>query len=195
MTTALDLASIIAAAARARDLRLRNDLAEPGWTFWELRTLNRHRVVGLLKEYRQFADGRDLEGEIRSVVSRNFKRAWWRGMAYGVVADVAGISVSPDDLKRLVDVRENSKGTLQWVILAAGNPRAALGVHTWMEAYLSPVYRGTLQALADARYRVMSARREKDDVMRFLTSVADVNAALSSLGARREAFPEFRDHP
>jgi hypothetical protein len=195
MTSAFDLPSIIAAAARARNLGSRKDLAEPGWAFWELRTLNRHRVVGLLKEYRQFRDGRDLEGEIRRVVSRNFKCAWWRGMAYGVVADVAAISLSLDDLKQLVDIRENSKGTLQWVILLAGNARTALGVHTWMEAYLSPVYRDALQALRDAGYRVTHAKREKDGLMKFLTGVADVEVTLGSLGVRREAFSEFRNKP
>jgi hypothetical protein len=116
-------------------------------------------------------------------------------MAYGVVAEVAAISLSPDDLKTLVDVRENSKGTLQWVILVATHARVTLGVHTWMESYLSPVYRGTLQALAETGYQVSSATREKDGLMRFLTGVADVNAALRSLGTRKEAFPEFHDEP
>ena len=108
-----DLSSIIASAAAQRNLRLRNDLNEPGWTFWELRTLNRHRVVGLLNEYRQFTDAHDLEAEIRGIVSRNFKCSWWRGMAYGVVAEMSAISLSPDGLKTLVDVRENENGTLQ----------------------------------------------------------------------------------
>jgi len=193
MTTPPDLPSIIASSAMRRELRPRNDFGEPGWTFWELRTLNLHRVVGLLNGYRQFADAHDLGAEIRAVVSRNFKRSWWRGMAYGVVAEVAAISLSPDDLKMLVDVRENSKGTLQWVILAASDPRVALGVHTWIEGYLSPVYRRTLQALAETGYQVASAKREKDGVMKFLTGVADLNAALRSFGTTKEAFPEFRD--
>ncbi len=195
MTTPPDLPSIIASAAMQRGLRPRNDLSESGWTFWELRTLNLHRVVGLLNEYRQFADAHDLGAEIRAVVSRNFKRSWWRGIAYGVVAEVAAISLSPDDLKILVDIRENSTGTLQWVILVASHARVALGVHTWIEAYLSPVYRGTLQTLAETGYQVASVKREKDGLMKFLTGVADVNVALRSLGTRREAFPEFRDHP
>ena len=114
------LAAFIAEPARQRGLQPRDDIREPGWTFWELRTLNRHRVVGLVTEHRQFKDARDLEAEIRGVVSRHFKCAWWRGMAYGVVADVPTISLQPDDLKVLVDVRENSNGTLQWVVLAAG---------------------------------------------------------------------------
>ncbi len=195
MTTPPDLPSTIASAATLRDLRRRNDLSEPGWTFWELRTLNMHRVVGLLNEYRQFADAHDLGAEIRGVVSRNFKSSWWRGMAYGVVAEVAAISLRPDDLKMLVDVRENSKGTLQWVILVASDARVALGVHTWIEGYLSPVYRRILQALTETGYQVASAKREKDGLMKFLTGVADLNVALRSLGTRKEAFPEFRDRP
>ena len=116
-------------------------------------------------------------------------------MAYGVVADVPAISLSPDDLKVLVDVRENSKGTLQWVILATGPAHAAIGVHTWMEAYLSPVYRGTLETLSKGGFQVARVRKEKDGLMKFLTGVADVNAVVRSFGARKEAFPEFRDLP
>ena len=186
------LAAFIAEPARQRGLQPRDDIREPGWTFWELRTLNRHRVVGLVREYRQFKDAPDLGAEIREVVSRHFKCAWWRGMAYGVVADVPTISLQPDDLKVLVDVRENPKGTLQWVILAAGDAHAAVGVHTWMETYLSPVYRSILQALTAAGYRVATAVRQKDGLMRFLTAVADVDVAIHSFGARRSAFPEFR---
>jgi hypothetical protein len=195
MTTPRGLPSIIASAAIQRKLRPRNDLGEVGWTFWELRTLNMHRVVGYLNEHRQPTDAHNFEAEIRGIVSRNFKCSWWRGMAYGVVAEVAAISLSPDDLKILVDVRENPKGTLQWVILVASHARVAIGVHTWMEGYLSPVYRGTLQALSEAGFQVSSAKREKDGLMKFLTGVADLNAALRSLGTRREAFPEFHDHP
>ncbi len=114
-------------------------------------------------------------------------------MAYGVVADVPAISLSLDDLKVLVDIYDNKKGTLQWVILVTVDARVALGVHTWMEAYLSPGYRGILQALSDAGYCVASARREKDGLMRFLTGVADAEAAIGSFGTRRAAFPEFRN--
>ena len=195
MTTPLDWPAVIASAAVRRPLRPRTDLGESGWTFWELRTFNLHRVVGLLQADREFAGADDLGAEIREVVSRSFQRSRWRGMAYGVVAEVAAISLRPDDLARLVDIRENAKGTLQWVILVAGEGPVALGVHTWVEGYLSPVYRGALQALAEAGYQVTSVKREKDGLMRVLTSVADVNVAIRSLGTLREAFPEFQDDP
>ncbi len=195
MTTAADLSSIIAPAAAQRKLRPRNDLHEPGWMFWELRTLNMHRVVGLLHAYRHFTGARDFDAAIRGAVSRHFKCSWWRGMGFGVAAEATVISLGADDLKLLVDGRENPKGTLQWVVLVDSESRVALGVHTWMEAYLSPVYREMLRALGTTGYRVSSARKEKDGLMKFLTGVADANAALRSFGTRRQAFPEFRDDP
>jgi hypothetical protein len=193
MTTLLDLTSIIASATVQRELQPRKDLREPGWTFWELRTLNMHRVVGLLHEHREFLDAHDFEATIRRVVSRNFKTSWWRGMGYGIVAEVAVSSLRDNDLKVLVDGRENSKGTLQWVVLVARDARVAVGVHTWMETYLSPVYRNTLQALGATGFQVSSARKEKDGLMKFLTGVADLNVALRSFGTRRQVFPEFRN--
>jgi hypothetical protein len=64
-----------------------------------------------------------------------------------------------------------------------------------METYLSPVYRGTLQSLGENGYRVSSVMKDKDGLMKFLTSVADLEVALLSLGARKQAFPEFRNGP
>ena len=188
-----DLPSIITSAVTPRGLRARNEPREPGWMFWELRTLNMHRVVGLLQEYRQFADAHDFESTSRGAAARNFKCSWWRGLGFGIVAQVAAIPLSIDDLKVLVDVRENPKGTLQWVILLARDTRVAIGVHTWMEAYLSPVYRSTLQGLAEAGHRVSSVTRDKDGLLKLLTGVADLEVALLSLGTRNQAFPEFRD--
>ncbi len=195
MTTAPDLPSILASAAAQRKLRPRNDLREPGWMFWELRTLNMHRVIAFLHEYRHFTESPEFEATIRSVVSRHCKSSWWRGMAFGVVAEVTVISLGAEDLKILVDGRENPKGTLQWVVLVDSETHVALGVHTWMEAYLSPVYRNTLRALETTGYQVSSARKEKDGLMKFLTGVADLKVALRTFGTRRRAFPEFRDDP
>ena len=169
-----------------RKLQIRSDLNKTDWTFWELRTLNLHRVVGLLRQRRQIVEVHDLEGVIRSAVSQNFKRSWWRGLAYGVVAEVPAIPWSPIDLEALIDIRESSKGISQWLVLAANDTRTAVGVHTWMESYLSPVYRDTLQALAAAGYRLTTAIKGKDGLMKLLTAVSE---------ARGIRFPEFRDHP
>lgn len=188
-----DLASLITRAISGRNLRLRDDLRESGWTFWELRTLNMHRVVGLLRQDRQFSGAPDFESTVRAAVARNFKCSWWRGMGLGIVAQVAALPLSGDDLKLLVDVRENGKGTLQWIVLVAGDSPATLSVHTWMETFLSPVYRSIVQGLVVAGYRVSSATRDKDGLMKFLTGAADLEITLATLGVRSHAFPEFRD--
>jgi hypothetical protein len=193
MGATLDLSAVINSTTLQRALRPRTDLHEPGWTFWELRNFNMQRVVALVNESRPVADAHGLESEIRGVVFRYFKPAWWRGMAYGIVADVASVSLSLDDLRALVDIYDNAKGTLQWIVLLSDDARTALGAHTWLESYLSPVYRDILQTLSGAGYRVASARREKDGLMKFLTGVADAEAVVSSFGTRRARFPEFRN--
>lgn len=186
------LTAIITPAVDPRGLKLRSDLMVPGWMFWELRTLNRHRVVGLFRARRAFASAQELNEEIRSVLSREFKRAWWRGIAYGVVVDLDAVALKADDLKMLVDVRENAHGDLQWVILTSSGDRVALGVHTWIEAYLSPAYRAILLSLESAKYHVTSVMRQKDGLMKFLTGVANLDMAIHTFG-QRVAFPEFQN--
>jgi hypothetical protein len=183
MMSSSDLSKAISGTVERLGLKARNDLSEPGWTFWELRTLNRHRMVGFLGNVLGQAGAQDIESEIRSVVSRNFHRSWWRGFAYGIVVEVQAIASSPNDLELLVDSYENRKGVLQWVILVASDGQTAVGLHTWMETYLSPVYRDLLQTLAQAGYHVATAVRGKDGLLKFLTGVA---------AARGVALPEFR---
>lgn len=93
---------------------------------------------------------------------------------------------TPDDLAVLVDIREHRRGILQWVVLLDLDGRRAVGVHTWEEVHLSPVYRETLRALTDAGYAVATAVRGRDGLMKFLTGVSELEGA---------PFPEFRDQP
>ena len=93
----------------------------------------------------------------------------------------------------LVDIRENEKGDVQWVILTASHAQVAVGVHTWVEGYLSPVYREILETLAAEGYKVSSVKREKDGLLKFLTAVADFDTAIRTFGANRTLFPEFRE--
>jgi len=96
------------------------------------------------------------------------------------------------DLKDVVDIRENSRGDVQWVVLAAVDRQVAVGVHTWMETYLSPAYRSILLSLQSAGARITSVRREKDGLMKFLTDVADLDVAIHTFG-QRAAFSEFQN--
>jgi hypothetical protein len=162
----------------------RPGLRVPGWTFWELRTLNRHRVVGLLTEYRSFADVRDLEDEVRAAIAANFRRAWWRGLAFGVVAQVGPLAWKPDDLEPLVDIYENRKGVFQWLVLTTPHGHRAIGAHTWESVFLSPVYREVLDGLTAGGYEVTTAVKGKGGLWKFLTGVSELKGV---------SFPEFRD--
>src|SRR5215469_793625 len=193
MTDNPEVLAAISQAAQRPGMRLRSDIGEPNWRFWELRNINMHRVVGLATENRQFTDVSDLGQEIRAVLQKNFKCAWWRGIAYGVVMELSAISLAADDLKMLVDIRDNPKGDLQWVVLVSSDVRTVLGVHTWIEGFLSPVYRDVLQTLAAGGYHVASIMREKDGLLKFLTAVADVDVAIQSLGTRKTLFPDFHE--
>lgn len=181
-----DLVAIVGDAAGRRGLRLRNDLSAPGWTFWELRTLNRHRVVGLLREYRSFADVGDLEAEVRATIAHDFKRAWWRGLAYGVVAQVEPATWKPGDLEPLIDIYENRKGVFQWLILAAPDGRSAIGAHTWESVFLSSIYREVLTALTAGGAQVSTAVKGKGGLWKILTGVGELKGV---------SLPEFRDPP
>jgi hypothetical protein len=114
-------------------------------------------------------------------------------MAYGAIVEVEHIRVSTEELESLVDVRDNRKGTLQWVILASSVEPSALGVHTWIEGYLSPVYRGVLRRLADSGYEVGSVCRGKDRLMEALTTAADLHTAVRTFGLKRSMWQEFDD--
>jgi hypothetical protein len=159
----------------------RGDLSEPDWRFWERRNLNMHRLVGQWS-LPQSLEATDLGTEARAAIGRHFRRAWWRGLAWGVVVEVPDITLTPSDVKELIDVRENARGTWQWLVFVSPAKKTVLAAHTWIEGYLSPVYRGLLGQLQERAFQIMSVRREKDGLMRVLTA------------ARPALFTEFRDN-
>lgn len=181
--TGADLDRTLAAAAIALGLRPRADIDEPGWRFWELRTLNRHRVVALDRRATA-ATPADLAAEVRSAIGRHFRRAWWRGLAFGAVVEVGEVPWAVADLVPLVDAYESHHGVLQWLVVVEPSARRALGVHTWEAVFLSPVYRAALGALAAEGFDLARAVKSKDGVWRFLTGVS---------AAEGVNFPEYQD--
>ena len=163
----VDLQQLLAELTSGK-LPPRADLHEANWLFWERRNLNLHRVVALCT-YASSPAG-ELEARIRETIGRHFRCAWWRGLGFGVVIEVRDVAGFPDEYRPLVDGRANAKGTWQWLILVSRSRRRAWGLHTWVEGFLSPVYRGLLDRLGGQGYEVASVRKEKDGLMRFLTA-------------------------
>src|SRR5258708_9149908 len=96
-----DLAELISFALRGR-LSKRADFWEPGWQFWERRTVNMHRVVGLWSVGR-LPDAAELRTETRSAVGRHFRCRWWRGLGFGAVVELPDPLPAPESLEGLVD--------------------------------------------------------------------------------------------
>jgi len=163
----------------AGTLQPRADVREANWHFWEKRNLNLHRVVALCTYAPPTA--RELETQVRETLGGHFPCAWWRGLGFGVVIEVRDVAGFPEEYRPLVDGRANPKGTWQWVILVSRARRKAWGLHTWIEGYLSPIYRGLLRRLDEQGFEVTSVRKEKDGLMRLLTAL------------KPERFPEFED--
>jgi hypothetical protein len=188
MLTTKELDEIVA----TKRLRRRDDIPEQVWSFWELKNLNMHRVVGHLRATRSYSGPGELEQDLRDAVARHFRRSWWRGMAYGVIVDAVPLE-SLESVMDVVDMRDNRRGTLQWVILISPDSRAAVAVHTWIEGYLSPVYRSVLERLEEQKVDVSRMTRPKDGIVGLLFDVADLRAAAVSFNVRQGAFREFQD--
>jgi hypothetical protein len=174
---------MITSAAEKKGLRPRLDIVEAGWQFWELRTLNRHRAVGYMKNAGVISDAQNLESAIRDVFSRDFHRSWWRGFAYGVVAQLHTHTWQVGDLQPMVNLYENAKGVLQWIAVVDEISCSVFGVHTWLEVYLSPVYLEILGQLETRGYSISTAVRQKDGLWKFLTGMSGLKGVM---------FPEFR---
>jgi hypothetical protein len=179
MATGTALVEHVTALARGR-LVARDDLAEPGWHYWERRNLNIHRVVGLWSYRGSRLDAQSFAAAVRATLGKHFRRSWWRGLGFGIVVESDDVLLAPEDSRGLIDGRENSQGTWQWLVQLAPRRRAAVGVHNWIEGFLSPMYRGLLDELAREN-QVVSLRKERDGLMRLLTSV------------KPGLFPEFRN--
>jgi hypothetical protein len=179
-----DLVAIVGETAGRHRLERRQDISEPGWAFWELRNLNMHRVVGVWRADTMPASPAELDDSIRGAIARNFHRSWWRGLAFGVVVVLPTVPWSPDDLRAIVDIRENRHGVLQWAVIATHDGRAAVGVHTWELVFLSPLYRDVTAALTAAGCQVTRAVKGKDGLMQLLTTVSSWQGTT---------FPEYRD--
>ena len=178
------LLEVLGASAEARGLRQRTDISDAGWTFWELRTLNMHRVIGLAEPLGVPATVADLEGTLRDDIRHTFHRSWWRGLATGIAVSLDPGSWTPAEIAPLVDIRERGTALIQWIVVVAPDLSRAIGAHTWEQVFLSPVYRAVVRELARGGCDVSTAVKEKNGLLRLLTAVGDLEGM---------PFPEFHD--
>ncbi len=147
-----------------------NDASE--WSIWERKTWNMHRGVLRYRPNRQGIPFSEINDAVREHVARSFQISWWRGFAFGVVVQLQSMPSDVAGVVDSIDGRARSSGCWQWAILACDPLKTAFGVHTWMEVALTPVYRALLEDLRVQGFEIGSFKKEKDDLMKFLTAVA-----------------------
>ncbi len=158
---------------RAR-LHTRDDIAGSEWRLWEYKTFNLHRGVLHWLPAGEPAIGSPLAERVREQVEARFRVSWWRGFGFGVIVESAAIPQDLTAIEASIDIRANGKGTWQWTVFVCPPSRIAIGVHTWVEGFLTSTYRQLIDHYQGSGYTVTSARKEKDGVMRVLTAAASL---------------------
>ncbi len=152
-------------------LRPREPSPGAGWRVWEHKTLNIHR--GLLHwQPGEAVPFRAMAVRIRQQAEALFRVSWWRGFGFGAVLEVPSVPPDLPSIEAAVDGRENPKGTWQWTVLACEPARIAVGVHTWAEGYLTPVYRAVLDGYASRGFEAKPFKKEMDKLLQFLMPLA-----------------------
>jgi hypothetical protein len=153
-------------------LRRRESVDCQSWHIWERKTLNLHRGVLHWQPVDESLSFETMSQCIRERVKETYRVSWWRGFGFGTLIESP---VLPKDIAVIVsniDTRANSKGTWQWTVIACPPTRIALGIHTWIEAYLSPVYRELIGHYESVGFQVASFKKEKDKFFEFIAAIA-----------------------
>ena len=141
---------------------------------WECRTLNSHRAVIYLDERTRFSSTAEVQTRLRDLLSSalNLRWIWLRGFAYGVYIHAPNLPDDAELLEQCVDIYNNSKGTLQWLVFVSDDPAIAFGIHTWAEVKLSLTYRNIIAAIeTGGGPRCQSFVRDKGAFFEFVTKL------------------------
>jgi hypothetical protein len=166
----------------SRHLEFRQDILGTEWQLWEHKTLNIHRGVLHWRSENREPVLSQMSQNIREQVESRFRIGWWRGFAFGVLIEAPAVPPDLSAIEDWIDVRANGKGTWQWIIYVCPKAGIAVGVHTWLEGYLSPVYQSLLASYQAQNYAVGSCKKDKGMLMEFLTTVRSL---------KRYGFKEF----
>ena len=125
-----------------------------------------------------------MQADVRKKVASSFRIRWLRGLAFGVLAEIDGAPPRADELVKVIDGRDNSRGVWQWAVVAASARGRSSACIPGCRCELSPVFDSILEHYASLGYAATrSGPAEKDGLVRFLTGVA---------GLRGVRLPDYR---
>lgn len=141
------------------------------WVLWEHKTLNIHRAILQWTPQAKLPYSA-IHEQLRNKISEEYKVSWWRGFGFGVILNVHSIPDRIELIEDTVDIRDNRKGTCQWVIIVCQEPKFVIAVHTWMSTFLTPIYESLIAHYQDQGYNVADFKKEKDKMMKLLTRLS-----------------------
>jgi hypothetical protein len=143
----------------------------PALQLWQYKSLNLHRGVIHWDATSNACTLSEIRDQVRAVVREHFRPSWWRGFGFGVVVSLNHVDDSFKDAADLVDVRNNSKGVWQWLVLHFPTSQTAVGIRTWTEGYLAPVYHDLVSALRNSGFSCDCFQKDMDAFQKTLLTI------------------------
>lgn len=162
----MSLESILQTALRPREIS-----GDDQWQVWEHKTLNIHRGV-LVWRPQQALSWHEMSEAISQQAQVAYKVRRWRGFGFGVIVESPTIPEDIATIDEAIHTQAQSRGTWQWCILVCPPVQTAIGIHTWMRGYLTPVYQELLLHYQTQGFEIGSCKKEKDRLLQFITTIA-----------------------
>jgi hypothetical protein len=154
-----------------------------GWRLWQYKSLNRHRGVIHWDATNLRCTLPDISARVREVVRDHFRPAWWRGFGFGAIVSLNHFDASFEQLPSLIDTINNRRGVWQWIVLHFPAAQSAVGVHTWTQGFLAPVYADLISVLENQGVLCATHNREVHPLIRTLTAIHEKLRVIHLLGA------------
>lgn len=143
----------------------------PCWHTWQYKSLNMHRGVIHWDATTERCTIVDIRDQFRHVAQFHYKPSWWRGFAFGAIVSLKHVDDSFQHAGELIDEYANGEGTWQWLVFHFPEAKIAIGVTTWIDGYLAPVYQDLMGQFKAAGYQCRSHVREMDAFLQTLVKI------------------------
>ncbi len=153
--------------------RVSGDSGE-GLNVYQAKSFNRHSaVIQESARAESFSSERYVSTTRKKALAR-CKPNWLRGLALGTVLEIDRLPTNVELISDAIDTRQKGRVVWQWSVIAVRDQRLVLGLHTWMQVYLTPVYGDLLFQFAEEGFTIERFKKEKDRLMALLIKLSEV---------------------
>ena len=159
----------------------------PHRDLWVYKTWDRHCAILRTVNNCPHFDPVDYSITARKRIVELTRPNFFRGLAFGTILELEEMAPNVTQLVDAIDTRQRSRSVWQWIVILFPREQIALGIHTWMQVFLTPFQRAILDALRQADWEVREFKKEKDAVMKFLQATSPHKFAEYQTRSQHEA--------